>query len=304
MSKAVIQQALDGYKKILEEPKNTFSDSKVLREIIRITQHHIASLERELAKPEQENECNPYDLCAGCRCAYSRLAQPEQDAGKCGCGANLYIDENGKPCSKAQPEFDTPESHIVGWSIPVDPNNFGEALAQPEQKLDYPPECTTPEMELAYAAGWWKALEVQRQQALDKKSTNARELGLDYEPEQEPFEYWNAVEGWVKIDEIRKHFEMVGCGTIYKTGGEGRKPLYTTPPKREWVGLTDDEIDTHAQQEGFASGKSPKWFAEMCRAIEAKLREKNGRTDSHTGGGATGSGRAWASGGVDDHDPI
>ena len=33
----------------------------------------------------------------------------------------------------AQPEFDTPESHIVKWSIPVDPNNFGEALAQPEQ---------------------------------------------------------------------------------------------------------------------------------------------------------------------------
>ena len=60
-------------------------------------------------------------------------------------------------------------------------------LAKPEQELDYPPECTTPEMEVAYAAGWWKALEVQRnkQQALDKKADNARELGLDYEPEQE-----------------------------------------------------------------------------------------------------------------------
>jgi len=28
----------------------------------------------------------------------------------------------------AQPEFDTPESHIVKWSIPVDPNNFGEPI--------------------------------------------------------------------------------------------------------------------------------------------------------------------------------
>ena len=56
-------------------------------------------------------------------------------------------------------------------------------LAKHEQELDYPPECTTPEMEVAYAAGWWKALEVQRnkQQALDKKADNARELGLDYE---------------------------------------------------------------------------------------------------------------------------
>ena len=24
--------------------------------------------------------------------------------------------------------------------------------------------------------------------------------------ETEPFEYWNAVEGWVKIDEVREHF--------------------------------------------------------------------------------------------------
>ena len=38
----------------------------------------------------------------------------------------------------AQPEhrFDTPESHIVKWSIPVDPNNFGEPVAQPEQDWD------------------------------------------------------------------------------------------------------------------------------------------------------------------------
>jgi len=41
----------------------------------------------------------------------------------------------------------------------------------------------------------------------------------------EPLEYWNAVEGWVKIDEVREHFDSVGCGTIYKTSGEGRVPL-------------------------------------------------------------------------------
>ena len=38
----------------------------------------------------------------------------------------------------AKPEqehmFDTPESHIVKWSMPVDPNKFGEPLIQPEQK--------------------------------------------------------------------------------------------------------------------------------------------------------------------------
>jgi hypothetical protein len=42
-------------------------------------------------------------------------------------------------------------------------------------------------------------------------------------------------------------------------------PLYTTPPKREWVGLTDeDEIPW--------DGVDAKSFA---RAIEAKLKEKN-----------------------------
>ena len=49
----------------------------------------------------------------------------------------------------------------------------------------------------------------------------------------EPLEYWNAVEGWVKIDEVRKHFGSVGCGTIYKTAGEGRVPVYTDPPQPE-----------------------------------------------------------------------
>jgi len=60
-------------------------------------------------------------------------------------------------------------------------------------------------------------------------------------PVQEPLEYWNAVEGWVKIDEVREHFDSVGCGTIYKTAGDGRVPL--TAAQRQWTGLTDEEID-------------------------------------------------------------
>jgi hypothetical protein len=70
--------------------------------------------------------------------------------------------------------------------------------------------------------------------------------------EQEPLEYWNAVEGWVKIDEVREHFDSVGCGTIYKTAGEDRTPLYTTPPpvaephkrpsRSDIKPLTDEEI--------------------------------------------------------------
>lgn len=61
------------------------------------------------------------------------------------------------------------------------------------------------------------------------------------QPEQEPLEYWNAVEGWVKIDEVREHFDSVGCGTIYKTAGEDRTPIYTSPPKRQ--PLTDEKLN-------------------------------------------------------------
>ena len=90
------------------------------------------------------------------------------------------------------------------------------------------------------------------------------------ETEQEPFEYWNAVEGWVKIDEVREHFNAVGCGTIYKSAGEGRSPLYTAPPK-QWVGLTDGEIDI-LSCEMVKGDKSVNW---LCKVLEAKLKEKN-----------------------------
>jgi hypothetical protein len=89
--------------------------------------------------------------------------------------------------------------------------------------------------------------------------------------EQEPFEYWNAVEGWVKIDEVREHFDSVGCATIYKTAGEGREPLYTTPPQRTWVGLTDEEKASFWTADQMTQEEWDKLFSD----IEAKLKEKN-----------------------------
>ena len=132
------------------------------------------------------------------------------------------------------------------------------------------------------------------------------------QPEQEPLEYWNAVEGWVKIDEVREHFDSVGCATIYKTAGEGRvplslalaqpeqepvacvqdldevkrkhlvyekgmdwkDPLYTTPPQRTWVGLTDEEIADCAEKME-ASDPTDSFWREFFRGLEAKLKDKN-----------------------------
>jgi hypothetical protein len=85
----------------------------------------------------------------------------------------------------------------------------------------------------------------------------------------EPLEYWNAVEGWVKIDEVRKHFDSVGCGTIYKTAGDGRVPL--TAAQRQWVGLTDEEY-VHITDTVFHQGHG---LVAYYLAIEAKLKELN-----------------------------
>ena len=81
--------------------------------------------------------------------------------------------------------------------------------------------------------------------------------------------------GWVKIEEVRQHFDTAGCGTIYKTGGEGRVPLYSAP-QREWVGLT--------KKERIEIGKNlPLHFStlDVAYAIEAKLKEKNSTSDKN-----------------------
>jgi len=50
-------------------------------------------------------------------------------------------------------------------------------------------------------------------------------------------------------------------------------PLYTTPPQRTWVGLTDEERGQVYADWRFNGGNSSN--LELCRAIEAKLKEKN-----------------------------
>jgi hypothetical protein len=49
-------------------------------------------------------------------------------------------------------------------------------------------------------------------------------------------------------------------------------PLYAAPPKREWVGLTLDEIEELFQS---AAGADEETDIRFARLIEAKLKEKN-----------------------------
>ena len=120
---------------------------------------------------------------------------------------------------------------------------------------------------------------------LEKKDVGAinalrQALAPEVTPEVTP--EVNEPEGWVKIDEVRQYFNSVGCGTIYKTAGEGRVPLYTAPYTKldttdrvlhkEWVGLTEQEIQAERHKLDLTAGWTYDHFA---RAIEAKLKEKN-----------------------------
>ena len=48
-------------------------------------------------------------------------------------------------------------------------------------------------------------------------------------------------------------------------------PLYTTPPKREWVGLTDEEI-----YDSYNEPRSDSEMVAFAREVEAKLKAVNG----------------------------
>ena len=52
----------------------------------------------------------------------------------------------------------------------------------------------------------------------------------------------------------------------------GGKPLYTAPPKREWVGLTEEEVHLLWMDMG---GRPKINGYDFSKAIEAKLKEKN-----------------------------
>ena len=69
--------------------------------------------------------------------------------------------------------------------------------------------------------------EAMANEALDKMAENARELGLDYEPAQEPV-------AWAKFSAKGNIIDLLS------EPDDDYTPLYTTPPHRK--PLTDEEI--------------------------------------------------------------
>ena len=105
--------------------------------------------------------------------------------------------------------------------------------------------------------------------ALERKAENARELGLNYEPEP-----WSNV--GIGVDVTKEGVSVVG---IYKLSNDSShlfySQFYTTPPQRTWVGLTDEEMDAIYEQHHNQYGECESANLGYERAIEAKLKEKN-----------------------------
>jgi len=100
--------------------------------------------------------------------------------------------------------------------------------------------------------------------AIDKALAQPSLAEQPAQQEQEPVA-WLYPEGLEALKDFK-------CWTAYPTRHDDCTiPLFTTPPQRTWVGLSEEDIESifnnwptyHLDHEDFA------------RAIEAKLREKN-----------------------------
>ena len=87
------------------------------------------------------------------------------------------------------------------------------------------------------------------------------------EPEQAPV-VWMYQDKSTHEVKFQKHMRgFVDHGATYET------PLYTTPPQRTWVGLTDEEAQQVFKRHNCDISKDLAGI--LARAIEAKLKEKN-----------------------------
>jgi hypothetical protein len=86
------------------------------------------------------------------------------------------------------------------------------------------------------------------------------------EQEQEPFA-WMFEDDYQRMKTSETYCEVYSVKVYSPKRGKTKITLFTAPPQRKWVGLTDDEI-----VEIYAKHRD---MDDYARLIEAKLKEKN-----------------------------
>ena len=183
-------------------------------------------------------------------------------------------------------EWPTPESSTVKWSIPVDPNNFGEPITFMGQ---YAGEGKVVSASFGLPKGAFEFAPYAGKGAASKIKHS-----LEPMPRQEPTACgYDETVGMCTNNPcceqtpVAHLWECIGRWSAYLASNREKANLApptwlvdavkaaTARPTRPWLGLTNNEIDTYAQQNSFSPDKAPKWFTEVCRDIESRLKELN-----------------------------
>ena len=91
------------------------------------------------------------------------------------------------------------------------------------------------------------------------------------QPEQEPVAWMSSDRAWMWSDYSKAIAAVANIPTLTLI------PLYAAPPKREWQGLTNEEIETIGDKVANEQlvGPVSNFRVRFARAIEAKLKELN-----------------------------
>ena len=170
--------------------------------------------------------------------------------------AHVYrIDANGRPCVA----WDDASGIKVGaklYAAPPKREWVGLTDEQIEEAIEVLEDASAEMlMETGDKNYYIEAIAVLRQALVDADDTSQERVDEIVKDEHEPVAWANSFD--------LQNFDMKvrTCPDLHHT-----VPLYTAPPKREWVGLTDDEMEAlFLNEDG----------VRFARYIEAKLREKN-----------------------------
>lgn len=115
----------------------------------------------------------------------------------------------------------------------------------------------------------WHEIVLNQKQFLDKMESLLAKTAAPPQPQQEPVA-WMDADG--KTFPFVWNVNSLGVRQGSKYLNESLTPLYTNPPQRTWVGLTDEEISKISQRLGIDHDDS---WTDLKQAIEAKLKERN-----------------------------
>ena len=191
------------------------------------------------------------------------LAQPEEAQSALSLFQSGFIDGREKGLKEALAQ---PEQEIIPLNIEdeyVRDYLWDRALVA----IDDPCARSHPHENMgAYCKHRTELARIQAQE-LDKNDEIAIAYGLPKEPEQEPV-------AWYHAEDYKTHFTTNPSPDLI---GKYWKPLYTTPPQRTFVGLTDDEIrHIYICTTGWSISDSDPMLVDFAENIESKLRSKNG----------------------------